>query len=69
MRGVKGYFVCGKYHRANTKHPPEEATPAINRLKEKNPKALITVEDLAEVVEMASQDYQREEHEEEDEPI
>lgn len=54
MRGVKGCFVCGENHRANTRHPPHEVTAAIEKLKSKHPQALITVEDLAAVVEMTS---------------
>lgn len=35
--GDQGCFVHGKYHRANTRHPRDEVTAAINRLKQKTP--------------------------------
>lgn len=47
MRGVRGCFVCGRSHRANEHHPRDEVTAAINRLKARHPRALITVDDLA----------------------
>lgn len=52
MRGIKGCFVCGKDHRANTRHPREEVIEAINRLKRKHPRALTTVADISAVMEM-----------------
>lgn len=69
MRGIKGCFVCGKDHNANTKHPPDEVTAAINKLKAKHPQALLTVEDLAAVVEMTTTDEQRQEEEQGDDPV
>lgn len=56
MRGVKGCFVCGKDHRANKKHPRDEFTLAINRLKAKHPSALLTIEDMHSVIMMAQTD-------------
>lgn len=56
MRGVKGCFVCGRDHRAKTRHPREEVTAAINRLKSKHPTAWLTVDDLAAVFDMAMVD-------------
>lgn len=53
MRGVKGYFVCGGDHRANAKHPRAEVTAAVKKLKDKHPTALLSVEDLDAVLEMA----------------
>lgn len=61
MCGIKGCCVCGKDHRENSKHPPEKVTASINRLKSKNPKALITIEDLPAVVEMTIEPYPDEE--------
>lgn len=52
MQGIKGCFVCGEPHRANSKHPREQVTAAINRHKAQHPNALLTIEDLAAVVEM-----------------
>lgn len=52
LRGVKGCFVCGKDHYANQKHPRDEVTAAINKLKNKHPRALLTVEDLAFITEL-----------------
>lgn len=56
MRGVKGCFVCGKDHRANTKHPRDEVTTAINGLKEKHPSSLFTIEEMYSVMMMAQTD-------------
>lgn len=53
MQGVKVCFVYGRDHRANTEHSPEEVTAAIQRLKAKHPSALLTVEDLHSIVNMA----------------
>lgn len=33
MRGVKGFFLCGRYHRANERLSREEKTAAVNKLK------------------------------------
>lgn len=64
MRGVKGCFVCGKDHRANTRYTREEVTAAIDILKAKHPKALLTVEDLIEVIDMEAFSEEEEEREE-----
>lgn len=53
MRGVKGSFVCGQDHRSNTRHSREEVTAAIEKLKAKNPSALLPVEDVQSAVNMA----------------
>lgn len=47
MRGVKVCLVCGKGHRSNDRHYCEVVNKEVQRLKEKHPKALITVEDMA----------------------
>lgn len=52
MKGVKGCFVCGGDHMANTRHNTEDVTEAINRLKANHPSALLTVEDLSNVMDM-----------------
>lgn len=56
MRGVKGCFVCGGNHRANTRHKREEVTAAITKLKSNHPSALLTVDDLALVIDMVLDD-------------
>lgn len=56
MKGVKGCFVCGKDHLANSRHSREEVTAAIEKLKAKPPRALLTVDDLHSVVNMAIQE-------------
>ena len=56
MKGVKGCFVCGQDHRANTRHSNEEVKKAIDRLKAAHPKALLTIEDLSSVVNMTTYD-------------
>lgn len=55
FKGTKGCYVCGLNHKAHTKHPPEEVRAAIERLKSRDPSALLTVEDLAFVVGEISQ--------------
>lgn len=47
MRGVRGCFVCGKDHRPKDRHSQEEFHMAVQRLEEKNTKALLTIEDVA----------------------
>lgn len=49
-RGVIGCFVCGRYHRDNSRHSREEVTEAVNKLKARHPQALLTVEYLVSVV-------------------
>lgn len=44
---MKGCYVCGKNHKARTRQSPKEVREAIERLKNKNPQAMITVSDLA----------------------
>lgn len=56
MRGVKGCFVCGRNHLANDKHPREEVTAAIRRLKENHPAALLSTTDLDAIQSMCSND-------------
>lgn len=46
-------FLCGKYHRVKTRTSREEVTGAVNKLKEKHPLAMLTVEDISAVVHMA----------------
>lgn len=50
MKGVNGCFVCGQDHRANKIHTKEEVNEAVKKLKEKHPQELLTVENLAIVV-------------------
>lgn len=54
MRGAKGCFVCDKDHQDNTRHSRDEVTKAIDKLKAKQPHALLSVEDLATVFNMSS---------------
>lgn len=54
MRGVKGVFVCGKYHSANVNYSRKEVTKVMNKLKACHPQASLSVEELAEVVHMKS---------------
>lgn len=49
---MRGCFVCGGAHLANDKHPGDQATAAIRRLKEKHPTALITVKYLDAIYNM-----------------
>lgn len=56
MRDVKGCLVCVQLHMANYQHPREEVTAAINKLKEKFPIALITVSDMAFLVDVCTSD-------------
>lgn len=65
IRGVKGCFVCGQDHRASTRHSREEVTSAINKLKSRHPQALLTVEDMAAVVELANDPHTESTSEEE----
>lgn len=51
-KGVKGCFVCGKDHLARTRHGKDEITKAIDKLRSNHPSALLTVEDLAFVIDM-----------------
>lgn len=52
MRGVKGCFVYGKNHRKNSRHSRKEVTEAVNRLKRRHLQATLSVEDLADVLDM-----------------
>lgn len=58
MHGVKGCFVCGQDHRANTRQSRDEVTAAVKKLKEKHPSSLLTVEDLEAVLHMVDQEGQ-----------
>lgn len=69
MRGVKGCFVCGQNHRANTRHSLEEVTKAINKLKERHPMAFLTVENLQSVFGMATGPNEDDHDEEEDDEV
>ena len=60
IKGVKGCFVCGQDHRANTRHSREEVTEAVNKLKARHPTALLTIEDLSSVVNMVNVDEEGE---------
>lgn len=53
MKGGKGCLVCGKEHLPNARHMREKVTAAVNMLKVRNPQAILNVDDLAEVVNMA----------------
>ncbi len=46
----KGYFLCRKDHRARDHHSPAEVKEAVNKLKLKYPRAMVTMDDLAMVV-------------------
>lgn len=47
MRGIRGFFVCGALkHRGRERHSREEVAEAIRKLKESDPSALITGEEL-----------------------
>lgn len=63
--GCVDSFVCIKYHRAKARHSREEVTKAIERQKEKNPNALITINDIASITTQVGDDPSTEE---EDEP-
>lgn len=52
FRGLSRSFVCGEAHRATDKHPRDQFTTAIGRLKDKHPTALITVEELDAIYNM-----------------
>lgn len=54
MRGVKGCFGCGEDHRDNTRHSLEAVTAAVEMMKLKHPKALLTIEYLVSIVLVAS---------------
>lgn len=53
IRGVKGYFVCAKDHRENNRHIRDKVNTAIKSLLSKHSQALVSVEDLAGVVDVA----------------
>lgn len=56
MRGSKGCFICEGDHLANTRYRREELTTAINELNIKNPEAILTVEDVAYVIDLMNTD-------------
>lgn len=56
MRGVNGCFICGKYHRTNTKHTQKQFTAEVIKLKKNHLRALLAVEDLGPMVHMAGAD-------------
>lgn len=47
LRGIKGCYVCGKAHRARSRHSPSEVKEAIQRIKNSNPTAMLSASDLA----------------------
>ncbi len=63
IRGVKGCFVCGQNHKARSRHPAHEVRAAIEKLKQNNPTALISVEDLAFISEELAQDNSEDKNE------
>lgn len=67
LRGHKGCYVCGKDHLARTKHTKTEISDAIQRLKRKDPTAMISVDDLAFITgELSIDEISSEDHEGED---
>lgn len=46
LKGIKGCLVCGQNHLARKRHPPKDVREAIERLKNKNPHAMLSVDDL-----------------------
>lgn len=56
MRGVKGCFVWGQDHWTNTRNSRDEENAAINKLKAKHRSALLTVEYLSSIVNMAMEE-------------
>lgn len=52
MGGVKRCFVFGQPNSANECHSRDEVTKATSRLNEKHPTALISVNDLAEILDI-----------------
>lgn len=52
MRGNEGHFVSGEIHLARQHQSRNEVTDAIERLKARQPTALLTVDDLAAVCQM-----------------
>lgn len=55
----KESFVCGSDHLARQRYSREENTRAIEKLKGLHPRALLTVEDLAAVFEIAEMNEDR----------
>lgn len=49
--GFNGCFVCGQSHRANVRLPQAEVMAAIDKLNQKLTSALVTVPDMAFIVE------------------
>lgn len=62
MRGVKGCSVCGQDHRANTRNYRNEVTATVKKLKDRNPQALVTVDELADVVNMVCMTSDEDDH-------
>ena len=56
LAGIKGCWVCGQGHLARFKHTREEVSKALDRLREKHPSAMLTVEDVALITESLFQD-------------
>ena len=51
IKGIKGCYVCGKNHRAATRHSPQQVREAIRKLKHEHPSALLSVEDMVYISE------------------
>lgn len=47
LAGQNGCWVCGKSHKAKERHSKEEIVEAIEKLRSRQPNAMLTVEDLA----------------------
>jgi len=51
LAGAKGCYVCGQNHSARTRHSQEEVRAALEKLRRNHSSAMVSVEDLALIVE------------------
>lgn len=56
MRGVKFFFECGQDDVARQRLSRDEVTVAIERMKARHPKPLLTVDDMPKIDELMKQD-------------
>lgn len=54
MRGIKGFLDCKGDHNTNHKHTREEVTKVINKLKEPQPSAFLSQDDVDYIDEILS---------------
>lgn len=69
LAGHQGCYVCGKNQKAYRRHSKEDVTEAIARIKKRSPSEVVTVDDLAMIVNELAVDNQSENDDDQDIPF